>query len=122
VSPLAQVAATRTGIGGVVGQKRTQFSWRFVVDFAGGPLAMLGKTAHIEPVISTSRGVIEIPSARPLLELPGYRAIFDLRPNDESTEPINLRVFLRIGGQPLSETWQYQWTPPTAQERARLMT
>src|SRR5690606_14324054 len=37
----AQVVATRTGIGGVIGQKRKYFSRRFVVDFAGGDLAML---------------------------------------------------------------------------------
>ena len=33
---LATARATRTGIGGIVGQKRSHFSWRFVVDFAGG--------------------------------------------------------------------------------------
>ena len=38
-SGLATARATRTGIGGIVGQKRTHFSWRFVVDFAGGDLA-----------------------------------------------------------------------------------
>lgn len=116
-SPLAHVAATRTGIGGVIGRKRTYFSWRFVIDFSGGPLGMLGKTAAVEPVISASRGEIEIPSARPLHSLEGYRAIFDLRPTDESTEPVNLRVYLRLNGKPLSETWLYQWTPPDAQAR-----
>src|ERR1035437_4816842 len=117
-SPLAQVVATRTGIGGIVGQKRTHFSWRFVVDFAGGSLAMISKKALIEPVISTSRGLIEIPSVRPLDAVQGYRAIFDLRPDDDSTEPINLRLILRFDGEPLSETWLYQWTPPTLPERA----
>ena len=116
-SPLAHVAATRTGIGGVIGQRRTYFSWRFVIDFAGGPLGMLGTAAAVEPVISASRGEIEIPSARPLHALAGYRAIFDLRPTDESPEPINLRVYLRLNGKPLSETWLYQWTPPDAQTR-----
>jgi len=119
-SALAQVMATRTGIGGILGQKRTHFSWRFVIDFAGGPLPMLGKMARIEPVITTSSGTIEIPSLRPLNELPGYRAIFDLHP-DDGQEPVNLRLFLRIDGQPLSETWMYQWTPPTSEERARFM-
>ena len=46
--PLAQVVATRTGLGGVVGQKRTYFSWRFVVDFAGGDLSMFGKDVKVE--------------------------------------------------------------------------
>jgi glucans biosynthesis protein len=114
---LAQVVATRTGIGGVVGQKRKYFSWRFAVDFAGGQLAALPKNAKVEPVISTSRGQVEITAARPQLEINGYRAMLDLKPTDDSTEPIDLRLYLRIDGQPLTETWVYQWTPPLPAEQ-----
>ena len=114
---LAQVVATRTGIGGVVGQPRKYFSWRFAVDFTGGKLAALSKEAQVEPVISASRGEIEIASARPQAEINGYRAMFDLKPTDDSTEPIDLRLYLRQGGQPLTETWLYQWTPPPLVER-----
>ena len=111
VSPaLAQVVATRTGLGGIVGQKRTYFSWRFVVDFAGSNLSMLGKGVKLEPVITTSRGQIEITSVRPLEAVRGYRVMFDLKPTDTSVTPINLRLYLRADGQPLSETWLYQWT------------
>jgi glucans biosynthesis protein len=116
-SPLARVVATRTGIGGVLGRPRRHFSWRFVVDFAGGPLAMLGRHASVEPLIAVSRGRIEIASARPFDPLGGYRAIFDLRPEDDSLEPVELRLYRRADGQPLSETWLYQWTPPPAAER-----
>jgi periplasmic glucans biosynthesis protein len=109
---LAQVVATHTGLGGVVGQKRTYFSWRFVVDFAGGDLSMLGKDVKVEPVITASRGQIEIPSARPLDAVQGYRAMFDLKPTDDSLAPVDLRLYLSANGQPLTETWLYQWTPP----------
>ena len=115
--PLAQVRATRTGIGGVVGQKRSYFSWRFVVDFAGGQFSLLGEDAHIEPVITASRGQIEITSARPLHAINGWRAIFDLKPTDDSTEPIDLRLFLALNGQALTETWVYQYTPPPLSAR-----
>ena len=115
--PLAQVIATRTGIGGVVGQKRTYFSWRFVVDFVGGDFALLGEDARIEPIISASRGTVEITSARPQHEIHGWRAMFDLKPSDDSTEPINLRLFLALNGQPLTETWIYQYTPPPPEQR-----
>ena len=71
----------------------------------------------MEPVITASRGRIEIPSARPLLPHQGYRAIFDLKPEDDSLEPINLRLYLRRGKEALSETWVYQWTPPPLAER-----
>jgi periplasmic glucans biosynthesis protein len=43
--------------------------------------------------------------------------MFDLKPIDDSTEPIDLRLYLRQGGQPLTETWLYQWTPPPLAER-----
>jgi glucans biosynthesis protein len=115
--PLAQVAATRTGIGGVVGQKRGYFSWRFAVDFAGGNFPLLADDAHVEPVITASRGQIEITSARPLAAIKGWRAMFDLKPTDESTEPINLRLYLAMNGQPLTETWIYQYTPPPLEQR-----
>jgi glucans biosynthesis protein len=116
-SPLGQVAATRTGIGGIIGQKRTYFSWRFAVDFNGGNLAQLARDAKVEPVIWASRGNVEIASARPQFEVDGYRAMFDLKPTDDSTEPIDLRMYLRFKGQPLTETWTYQWIPPPPSER-----
>lgn len=114
-APLAQVVATRTGLGGIVGQKHKYFSWRFVVDFAGGDLAMLGKDTLIEPVITASRGKVEITSVRPLEPVRGLRVMFDLKPPDTATTPINLRLYLRVDGQPLTETWIYQWTPPQVQ-------
>ncbi|MES2025741.1 MAG: glucan biosynthesis protein D [Pseudomonadota bacterium] len=108
----ATVVATRTGIGGVVGKKRTYFSWRFAIDFAGGDLALLGKDVKVMPVISTTQGTIEVTSARPLHEIKGYRAMFDLKVPDDFKGPIDLRLYLAADGQPLSETWLYQWTPP----------
>ncbi|WP_293776920.1 glucan biosynthesis protein [uncultured Oxalicibacterium sp.] len=109
---LATVVATRTGIGGVIGKPRSYFSWRFAIDFAGGDLGLLGKDTKVEPVISTTQGTIEIPSARPLHEISGYRAIFDVRVADDHKGPVDLRLYLRADGQTLTETWLYQWTPP----------
>ncbi|HUH95027.1 MAG TPA: glucan biosynthesis protein D [Casimicrobiaceae bacterium] len=105
---LAQVTATRHGIGGIVGRKRAYFSWRFVIDFAGGDLPLIGKHVKVEPVINASRGRVELASAHPLKSTGGYRAMFDLRPLDDDPAPIDLRLFLRADGQALSETWIYQ--------------
>ncbi|MCG2581837.1 MAG: glucan biosynthesis protein [Marinobacter sp.] len=113
---LATVRATRTGLGGVVGQERTYFSWRFAIDFAGGPLSMLAEDAQVTAVITASRGEVEITSARPLASINGYRAMFDLVP-DDSLEPIDLRLQLKLKGQVLTETWLYQYTPPPKEER-----
>ncbi|HMM74652.1 MAG TPA: glucan biosynthesis protein D [Gammaproteobacteria bacterium] len=113
---LAIVVATRTGLGGVVGRKREYFSWRFAIDFAGGRLPLLPRDAKLELVATTSRGRLEIPSARPLEAIKGYRAIFDLVP-DDSLEPINLTAALAVDGTPLTETWFYQYSPPPLDER-----
>ena len=118
-SSAARVIATRTGLGGVVGRKRTYFSWRFVVDFAGPTLDALGPEAAVEPVICVSRGQIELTSVRPLETLRGYRAMFDLKGFDDSPAPVDLRLFLRAGGKRLTETWVYRWTPPGTQDRGR---
>ena len=100
----------------MIGQERTYFSWRFAVDFAGGALEMLADRADVEPVITVSRGEVEITSARPLSAINGYRAMFDLVPGD-SVEPINIRLYLRLGQEALTETWIYQYTPPPREER-----
>ncbi|MBF1803007.1 glucan biosynthesis protein [Alloalcanivorax profundimaris] len=118
---LARCVATRTGLGGVVGQPREYFSWRFVVDFRGGPISdgALPAMGEVVPVIDSSAGRVEITSARPLHEIDGYRAMFDLVPPEDDLTPINLRLFLKreSDGAPLTETWIYQWSPPPMEER-----
>ena len=115
---LATVIATRTGVGGVVGVKRTHFAWRFVIDFAGGELAALAENAHVVPVISSSRGRIEIPSARRIVTRAGeWRVMFDLALTSDIVEPVNLRLYLSADGQALTETWLYQYTPPPPAQR-----
>jgi len=111
------VIATRTGIGGTVGQKRTYYSWHFAVDFAGGELGALAKDANVEAVITTSHGTTEHVTAHYVAEFKGYRALFDIRPADDNLDPIDLRLYLRIDGKALTETWIYQWTPPSIKDR-----
>jgi periplasmic glucans biosynthesis protein len=121
-SALGQTLATRTGIGGTVGQKRQYYSWHFAVDFAGGELGALARDASVEAVITTSRGQIEHVTAHYVEEFHGYRALFDVRPPDDSIEPIDLRLYLRINGRPLTETWIYLWTPPSLKDRKAALT
>ena len=117
--PLARCVATRTGLGGRIGFKRDYFSWRFAVDFAGGRLAELAKRkATVEPVVQIGRGGrLETVSCRPLHEIGGYRAMFDAVPPGDASEQIDLRLFLRDASGALSETWLYQWSPPSKGER-----
>jgi len=119
-SPRGTTVATRTGLGGVIGQQRRFFSWHFAVDFAGGELGALPAGSPVEAVATTSRGEILNKTAHFVPEFKGYRALFDVKP-DERTDPIDLRLYLRIRGWPLTETWLYQWTPPSLQDRRRAL-
>src|SRR5580692_2847070 len=84
-SPLAQTLATRTGIGGTIGQKRQYYSWHFAVDFAGGELGALAKDANVQAMITTTRGSsTEHVTAHYVEEIKGYRVLFDLRPAEDS--------------------------------------
>lgn len=122
---LARTSATRLGLGGVVGRPRSYYACRFMVDFAIDTPAPAALRGPIEPVVQASRGRVELASAR-LLHVSvgqadaathGYRAVFDVVPPDASEAPIELRLFLRAGGQPLTETWLYQWRPPPPAQR-----
>ena len=42
--------------------------------------------------------------------------MFDLVP-DDSEEPIDLRLYLALDGQALTETWMYQYGPPPVAQR-----
>ena len=95
-----------------MGQKRKYVSWRFAVDFEGGDLPLVGDEARMRPMITVSRGSVEITSARPLKSINGYRAMFDLRLPDDNPAPVELRMYLTYGGQAMGETWCCQWTPP----------
>ena len=114
---LGITVASRTGIGGEIGQPRKHYSRRFVIDFVGEDLASLKDDTIVEPVITVSRGVIDVKSARVFKPIKGWRAVFDIQPTDDSVEPIDIRLFLRAGGRTLTETWLYQWTPPPPTER-----
>ena len=113
VVDLARVHATRTGIGGIIGRKRTLFLMALRRGLRGRRAAGAGRECEARcPVISASRGRVEITSVRPLRSINGYRAMFDLALTDDSVEPINLRMYISADGQALSETWLYQYTPP----------
>lgn len=105
-----RVVATRTGVGGIPGRKNQIPARKFVVDFSGGRLSALPKTAKVEPVIWVSRGQILEPAARPVHGTPYWRLNFDLAV--EGQAPVDMRCFLRDDQGVLTETWLYQYLPP----------
>lgn len=109
-SEAGNVIATRTGIGGIPGQKNTIKSRKFVIDFEGGKLGQLTLKDKVEPVVTVSRGKVIDPGAHPVHEWGGWRINFDLAA--DGTSPVDLRCYLRDEGGALTETWLYQYIPP----------
>lgn len=111
-STVAEVVATRLGIGGMPGQKSNTPLRKVVIDFQGGPLESLPQDAKVQAMVSASRGEIRDVVARPLKESNLWRCHFDLAAS--GSEPVDLRCYLRDANGALSETWLYQWSPPPA--------
>ena len=109
--PLAHGRGDVAGIGGQVGGKRSISRGASSSISPAASLASLAADAKVEPVVTLSRGTAELVSARPLASINGWRAMFDVRPPDASTQPIDMRLFLRSGERALTETWIYQWAP-----------
>lgn len=105
---LARTVATRIGTGGEPGTTRPQGVKKFVVEFFGPTLATLPAGIKPEAVVTTSRGEIINPFTEALTnDVSGHwRAVFDLKAGPG--EPVELRMFMRLKGQVLTETWAYQ--------------
>ena len=111
VDVLARAVATRIGRGGQSGKPHPQGSTKLCVEFQGEPLAQLPSDVLPEPVIWTSRGAVSLVQveAVPDRAPSHWRVFFDLAV--DGTDPVDLRVFLRQGGQTLTETWLYLFEP-----------
>ncbi|TPQ32906.1 glucan biosynthesis protein [Cupriavidus pinatubonensis] len=110
-SPLARCVATRMGNGGQPGQPRPKGVRKFMVEFKGAPLEKLPFGVKPEAVLTASRGKFSYVFTEAVPNgVPGHwRAQFDL--TADGKEPVDLRLFLRLDGKPLSETWLYQYHP-----------
>jgi len=121
-SPLSNVLATRTGMGGfpegwAPGEHYPDvWARRFAVDFIGGELKAYADKG-IEPVINVSAGKIKNIEILYVQPFDGYRILFDWYPDSDSVAPVELRMFLRSGNTALSETWLYQYFPPAPDKR-----
>jgi glucans biosynthesis protein len=110
---VARVSATRVGRGGVPGHPSPEDkdSWKFVLDFAGGPLSTMAPRFDVEPVVTTSYGKVGKAYVIKVVGTDRWRALFDIH-GLQKDKPVNLRCFLRFGGKTLTETWLYQYFPP----------
>jgi glucans biosynthesis protein len=109
---LARCVATRLGNGGQPGTPRPHGIRKFAVEFLGGPLASLPYGQVPEPVLWSSRGTFteyRITEAVPDGIAGHWRTEFDLAV--EGSDPVDMRLFLKLGNEALTETWLYQYHP-----------
>ena len=106
---VARVCHTRLGNAGVPGQPRPKGGRKFVIDFEGRPLKDVEKLDKVIPVVSASKGRIDNQYALQVVGTRNWRAFFDLYVEGEA--PVDLRLFLKLGDRPLTETWLYQYLP-----------
>ncbi|MDX6748522.1 glucan biosynthesis protein D [Geminicoccaceae bacterium 1502E] len=107
---LALTAATRLGRGGEPGNPRPPGLHKFVVEFEGRPLKGIPWGIMPKPVITASRGEVSYVFAEPIPNTTRWRAQWDL--SVEGSAPVELRLYMELGGRPLTETWLYQFRPP----------
>ena len=108
--PGGRVVATRNG-NPAMGDNKGRFAAgarRMVVDFAGGDLNGLDGAQPVKADVSAENGQIE---ALTVQRLPTgvWRAVFVVTPKIK--KPVDLRCYLTLYGEALTESWVYQWTP-----------
>jgi hypothetical protein len=81
---------------------------RIVIDFEGGEAAKLAMVDAVQPVVTVSGGEVLGTYAEPLDDARGGRLVIDFDPEGERA--VDLRAFLRLHSQALTETWTYTWT------------
>jgi len=106
---VGRTVATRIGRGGVPGQPRPAGAKKFAIDFEGGPFETLAQRFDVEPVVDASRGTVSGRYAIKVVGTPRWRAIFDLAV--EGDDPVELRCYLKLKEQVLTETWLFQYLP-----------
>jgi len=81
---------------------------RVIVDFAGGDLDSLGGNQPVQAQASATGGEIDDVSVERLGANGVWRVSMRMKTNDK---PIDLRCYLTLYGEALTETWTYLWAP-----------
>jgi glucans biosynthesis protein len=108
---LARVLLTRTGWGGIPGDTTAQprSVRRFMIDFKGGDLSTLHPEQPVKADIETTKGKIDDVVLHKLPGTDTWRLSFRLQ--DVEKDPADMRAFLTLRGQRLTETWSYLYEP-----------
>ena len=109
--PGGRAVATRfarvsNGTGAAAGERRV------LIDFAGGDLDSLEASQPVQASVSASGGEVDSVTVQRLPGSMAWRVGMHLKPNGD--KPIDLRCYLTLYGEALTETWTYQWNPAGA--------
>jgi periplasmic glucans biosynthesis protein len=107
--PGGRVIATRTGdfsINGT-GDKPEEGARRVMIDYAGGDLDGLEGSQPVKATISANGGRVDRVSVQRLPENGAWRVEFRVVPATPKL-PVDLRCYLTLYGEALTETWIYQ--------------
>jgi glucans biosynthesis protein len=109
--PGGRVIATHSGgiLAGPNGQALPNVR-RMVVDFAGGDLDDLYAAQPVQAQVSANGGEVDEITVQRLPQSATWRVSFKLKTTSE--KPADLRCYLTLYGEALTETWTYLWKPP----------
>jgi glucans biosynthesis protein len=106
-SPLAYVAETRAGQGGISGVENAASLRKFVVDFKGGELEAMEPDAALEVKAEASAGKITSTTLSKVAANDVWRLVLDVE--TDGAPLIELKASVAADGRPITETWLYQW-------------
>lgn len=111
----ARVVRTRIGWAALPGQDNPppRSERQFIVDFHGGELQALAPEMPLKAHLQTSSGEYRDLTVVRLPNEATWRVSFKLKPNDE--KPADMRLFIALRDQRLSEVWSYVWYPDAIQ-------
>lgn len=104
--PGGRVIATRTA---AMRSRGADNARRVLVDFAGGDLDGLAESQPVKAALSAHNGEIDDVTVQRLAENGNWRVSFRLLP--KGNQPVDVRGYLTLYGEALTETWTYLWTP-----------
>ena len=82
---------------------------KLMIDFAGGDLDSLAATQPVQAAVSASGGEVDSVTVQRLPDGLAWRVAMQLKPTGD--HPIDLRCYLTLYGEALTETWTYLWNP-----------
>jgi glucans biosynthesis protein len=103
----AHVVETRAGQGGISGVENAVSLRKFVVDFAGGPLADLDPQTELDVFVDVGPAELVFATVFFVPASGVWRMVIDT--DMAGNELVELRAYVNGLGRKLTETWLYQW-------------